>query len=245
MKISRFEWKFTLFTSHPRIAYTIYFCVQKSIYHYIHLNVFLRQNTHVDHQQQLYIIDSILFNHRNGGCSLYQNKNILPSKQNQYRHLNCKNNKNSDMKSAFSSLSLHIDTAYNARVYLQGRAREQALIKQQKWLSLRCAPCAFRKKEIKLNLELSRVPQGNSTPQSPTVPNKSLPTSPVSSANLNAGAVTSPLPANQIRRYLSRSLLFSRSRGLGLGLFRSKVAYSLFMPCKFVKMDLTVTEMWL
>ncbi|XP_032451981.1 protein phosphatase 1 regulatory subunit 12A isoform X6 [Nasonia vitripennis] len=55
----------------------------------------------------------------------------------------------------------------------------------------------YRKKEIKLNLELTRVPQGNSL-QSPSLPNKSLPTSPVS--NLSANAVISPLPANQIRR---------------------------------------------
>ncbi|XP_031784738.1 protein phosphatase 1 regulatory subunit 12A isoform X7 [Nasonia vitripennis] len=54
----------------------------------------------------------------------------------------------------------------------------------------------YRKKEIKLNLELTRVPQGNSL-QSPSLPNKSLPTSPVS--NLSANAVISPLPANQIR----------------------------------------------
>ncbi|XP_032451984.1 protein phosphatase 1 regulatory subunit 12B isoform X10 [Nasonia vitripennis] len=54
-----------------------------------------------------------------------------------------------------------------------------------------------KKKEIKLNLELTRVPQGNSL-QSPSLPNKSLPTSPVS--NLSANAVISPLPANQIRR---------------------------------------------
>ncbi|XP_032451982.1 protein phosphatase 1 regulatory subunit 12A isoform X8 [Nasonia vitripennis] len=53
-----------------------------------------------------------------------------------------------------------------------------------------------KKKEIKLNLELTRVPQGNSL-QSPSLPNKSLPTSPVS--NLSANAVISPLPANQIR----------------------------------------------
>ncbi|XP_014207906.1 protein phosphatase 1 regulatory subunit 12B isoform X2 [Copidosoma floridanum] len=53
-----------------------------------------------------------------------------------------------------------------------------------------------KKKDIKLNLELSPVLQTNSTQQSPTggVPNKSLPTTPVTGLNSS-----SPLPANQIR----------------------------------------------
>ncbi|KAJ8667642.1 hypothetical protein QAD02_009305 [Eretmocerus hayati] len=49
-------------------------------------------------------------------------------------------------------------------------------------------------KDIKLNLELTRLSQTNSTQSSPSLPNKLLPSTP----NLNTS--TSPIPANQIRR---------------------------------------------
>lgn len=57
----------------------------------------------------------------------------------------------------------------------------------------------FRKKDIKLNLDLSKVPQGNNLSQS--ISNKSSPVSSLStSTNFTTTTITSPLPGNQIRR---------------------------------------------
>ncbi|XP_051173003.1 protein phosphatase 1 regulatory subunit 12A isoform X2 [Leptopilina boulardi] len=56
----------------------------------------------------------------------------------------------------------------------------------------------FRKKDIKLNLDLSKVPQGNNLSQS--ISNKSSPVSSLStSTNFTTTTITSPLPGNQIR----------------------------------------------
>ncbi|XP_011155199.1 protein phosphatase 1 regulatory subunit 12A isoform X3 [Harpegnathos saltator] len=59
-----------------------------------------------------------------------------------------------------------------------------------------------RKKEVKLNLELSRLPQGSNT-LSPTSASKTLASSPLSSTTTTittATTTTSPIPVNQIRR---------------------------------------------
>ncbi|XP_012279348.1 protein phosphatase 1 regulatory subunit 12A isoform X2 [Orussus abietinus] len=61
-----------------------------------------------------------------------------------------------------------------------------------------------RKKEVKLNLELSRVPQGGNALSPTSVPNKLLPstTQPTSTSATSTATVTttsSPVPANQIR----------------------------------------------
>lgn len=59
-----------------------------------------------------------------------------------------------------------------------------------------------RKKEVKLNLELSRLPQGSNT-LSPTSASKTLASSPLSSTTTStttATTTTSPIPVNQIRR---------------------------------------------
>lgn len=62
-----------------------------------------------------------------------------------------------------------------------------------------------RKKEVKLNLELSRLPQGSNT-LSPTSASKTLASSPLSSTTTTTTATTttttttSPIPVNQIRR---------------------------------------------
>ncbi|XP_014470006.1 PREDICTED: protein phosphatase 1 regulatory subunit 12A isoform X6 [Dinoponera quadriceps] len=58
-----------------------------------------------------------------------------------------------------------------------------------------------RKKEVKLNLELSRLPQGSNT-LSPTSASKTLASSPLSSTpttTTTATTTTSPIPVNQIR----------------------------------------------
>lgn len=58
-----------------------------------------------------------------------------------------------------------------------------------------------RKKDVKLNLELSRLPQGSNT-LSPTSASKTLASSLLSSitTTTTATTTTSPIPVNQIRR---------------------------------------------
>lgn len=68
----------------------------------------------------------------------------------------------------------------------------------------------FRRREIKLNLELSRVPQESNSSSPTSVPNKLLSspilpvattgTTPTSSTSTTTTTTTSPVPGNQIRR---------------------------------------------
>ena len=74
-----------------------------------------------------------------------------------------------------------------------------------------CRRRRSRRKEVKLNLELTRVPQG-SNPTSPTSPSSNklsaaVPTpTPATTSIATATTTTSPVPANQIRRYVCRPL---------------------------------------
>lgn len=59
-----------------------------------------------------------------------------------------------------------------------------------------------RKKDVKLNLELSRLPQGSNTLSPTSATSKTLASSILSSitTTTTATTTTSPIPVNQIRR---------------------------------------------